>query len=144
SLLLTDTSLLPPFLRNPLMFFFIVTGIFVLTIHAFYWAGRAMGGHGDLGDLLKLMVWLQGLRAIAQAVLFVLMLVAPLLGNLFSLAVGILGLWITVHFITVALNLGSVWRGFGVMLVAGIGLVFGIVFLIGLIGLTAIGVPANV
>lgn len=144
SLFLGDASMLPALFRNPLMFFFLVTGVLVLTVYAFYWTGRALGGQGDLGELLALIVWLQGLRAIAQAVMFVLLLVSPVIGQLFSLAVGVLGLWITVNFITEALRLPGLMHGVGVLVLSAVGIVFGLIILAGLIGLGAMGVPANV
>lgn len=144
SLFLGDTSALPALFRNPVMFFALVTGVLVMTVHGFYWTGRALGGQGDLGELLALMVWLQGLRAIAQAVLFVLIIIAPVIGQLFSLIVGLLGLWITVNFITEALRLPGLMYGVGVIILAAVGIVFGLMILIGMIGLGTLGVPANV
>ncbi|MCX7565448.1 YIP1 family protein [Sulfitobacter sp. F26169L] len=144
SLFLSDTSVLPPIFSNPILFFVIITGLLVLSVHAFYWTGRAMGGQGDLGDLLALLVWLQGLRAVAQLVMFVLILLSPLLAQLFSLAIGVLGLWITVNFITEALRLPSLMYGVGVLILAAVGLMIGLMIFIGLIGLGAMGVPANV
>ena len=130
--------------RNPVLFFTLISGVLVLTVHGFYWTGRALGGQGDLGDLLALLVWLQGLRAIAQAVMFVLMLVSPITGQLFSLGVGVLGLWITVNFITEALRLPGLMHGVGVIVLAAVGIIFGLAILIGMIGLGAMGVPAIV
>ncbi|WP_298863407.1 YIP1 family protein [uncultured Sulfitobacter sp.] len=144
SLFLGDTSALPALFRNPVLFFTLVAGVLVLTVHGFYWTGRALGGQGDLGDLLALIVWLQGLRAIAQAVMFFLMLISPVIGQLFSLGIGILGLWITVNFITEALRLPGLMYGVGVIVLAAVGIVFGLAILIGMIGLGAMGVPANV
>ena len=144
SLFLGDTSALPALFRNPVMFFALVTGVLVMTVHGFYWTGRALGGQGDLGELLALMVWLQGLRAIAQAVLFMLIIIAPVIGQLFSLIVGLLGLWITVNFITEALRLPGLMYGVGVIILAAVGIVFGLMILIGMIGLGTLGVPANV
>ena len=144
SLLLHDTSALPQFLTNPLIFFVIVSGVLAMSVHAFYWMGRFAGGTGDLGDLLALMIWLQALRAVAQFVLLILTLLSPVLAQLFSLVVGALGLWITVNFITQALHLRSLLHGLGVLVVAAVGLVFGLLLLGGLIGLAALGVPANV
>lgn len=144
SLFLGDTSALPALFSNPILFFTLVAGVLVLTVHGFFWTGRALGGQGDLGDLLVLMVWLQGLRSIAQAVLFVLMLVAPVIGQIFSLGVGILGLWITVNFITEALRLPGLMHGVGVIVLAAVGIVFGLAILISMIGLGAMGVPTNV
>ena len=144
SLLMTDISMLPALFRNPLMFFVLITGLLALTVHAFYWTGRALGGRGDLGELLALLVWLQGLRAVAQAVMVVLLPISPVLGQLFSLVVGILGLWITVNFVAEALRLPSLFHALGVLLVAAVGMVLGLVILAGLIGISAMGVPANV
>ncbi len=144
SLFLADTSMLPSVLRNPLIFFVIINGVLVLSVHAFYWTGRVIGGTGDLGDLLALLVWLQALRAAAQGVLLVLMVVSPAIGQLFSLAVGVLGIWITVNFITEALHLPSLLHGLGVLVLAAVVLAIGLFLLVGLIGLSSIGVPANV
>ncbi len=144
SLFTADTSMLPALFRNPLMFFMLITGVLALTVHAFYWTGRALGGQGDLGELLALLVWLQGLRAVAQAVMFVLLLVSPAIGQLFSLLVGILGLWITVNFVTEALRLPGLLHGVGVLVLAAVGMVFGLAILAGLIGISAIGVPTSV
>jgi hypothetical protein len=144
SLFLGDSSMLPTLFRNPVMFFLLVTGVLVLTVHAFYWTGRALGGQGDLGELLALVVWLQGLRAIAQAAMFVLLLISPVIGQLFSLAIGVLGLWITVNFITEAMRLPGLMHGVGVIILAAVGIVFGLMILAGLIGMSAMGVPANV
>lgn len=144
SLFLGDTSMLPPLFRNPVPFFVLVTGVLILMVHGFYWSGRALGGQGELGDVLALIVWLQALRAAAQAIMFVLLLVAPVLGQIFSLVVGILGLWITINFITEALNLPSVMHAVGVLVITAVGIVFGLVILASLIGFNAVGVPTNV
>ncbi|MGB5864680.1 MAG: YIP1 family protein [Sulfitobacter sp.] len=144
SLFMGDISVLPSLFRNPLLFFVMVGGVLVLSVHAFYWTGRALGGQGDLGDLLVLLVWLQGLRAVAQAVMFVLMLVSPGIGQLFSLIIGVFGIWITVNFITEALRLPGLLHGVGVMVMAAVGIIFGLVILAGLIGIGTLGVPVNV
>ena len=107
TLFTVDTSGLPSLLSNPIMFFMLVTGLQVLTVHGFYWGGRALGGEGDLGEMLSLLVWVQALQAAANAALLVLIFVSPALEQLLSLGVGLLGLWITLNFITEALRLPS-------------------------------------
>lgn len=144
SLFTGDASVLPALLRNPVMFYVIISGLLIVSIHAFYWTGHAMGGEGDLGDLLALLVWLQALRAVGQAIMFVLIIVSPAIAQLFSLGVGLLGLWITVNFITEALRLPTLMRGVGVIIVAAMGMVVGLMLLIGLIGAGTLGVPTNV
>jgi hypothetical protein len=144
SLLLGDASVLPTLLRNPILFFAIFAGIQVLSIHAFYWTGLAIGGKGDLGDVLALLVWLQALQLVAQVVLFVLVFVSPGLTDILAMAVSVFALWITVNFLTEALNLPSLLHAVGAMVLAAIGIAFGLMILVGLIGLGAMGVPANV
>jgi hypothetical protein len=144
SLFLGDTSELPLLFSNPILFFVMITGVLIVSIHAFHWAGGAMGGNGDLGELLALFVWLQALRVVAQAVMFVLIIVSPVLAQLFSLLVGILGFWITVNFITEAQRKESLLHGFGVLILSAVGVVIGLMVLVGLVGPEALGVPADV
>jgi len=144
SILTEDVSQLPSFMRNPISFFFIIAGVQVMSVHGFYWAGRAIGGQGDLGDLLSLLVWLQALQMAAQAVLFVVTIVAPTIGQLLSLGVSGMALWITVNFITEALRLPTLLHGVGVIVLAAVGVAFGLMMLIGLIGMGAMGVSPNV
>ncbi|MEP2921252.1 YIP1 family protein [Sulfitobacter sp.] len=144
SILTEDVSQLPSFMRNPISFFFIIAGVQVMSVHGFYWAGRAIGGQGDLGDLLSLLVWLQALQMAAQAVLFVVTIIAPTIGQLLSLGVSGMALWITVNFITEALRLPTLLHGVGVIVLAAVGVAFGLMMLIGLIGMGAMGVSPNV
>ncbi|MEP3440124.1 MAG: YIP1 family protein [Sulfitobacter sp.] len=144
SILTEDVSQLPSFMRNPISFLFIIAGVQVMSVHGFYWAGRAIGGQGDLGDLLSLLVWLQALQMAAQAVLFVVTIIAPTIGQLLSLGVSGMALWITVNFITEALRLPTLLHGVGVIVLAAVGVAFGLMMLIGLIGMGAMGVSPNV
>ena len=135
---------MPAFFNNPLAFFLIYTGMMVMMVHAFYWTGRAMGGVGDLGELLALTVWLQALRAVAQLGLLVLLLLSPALAFLYSIVIGLLGVWILLSFVSVALRLNSLGGAFAVLVVGTLGLALGLVVLGSMIGLTAMGVSANV
>lgn len=144
SLLLGDSSFLPTVLGNPILFFVIFAGLQVLSVHAFYWTGLAVGGKGDLGHVLALLVWLQALQFVAQVILFVLVFVSPGLTELLAMAVSFFGLWVTVNFLTEALHLPSLLHAVGAMVLAAIGIAFGLMILVGLIGLGAMGVPANV
>lgn len=144
SLLTEDVSQLPGFMRNPVTFFFIIAGVQVISVHGFYWAGRAIGGQGDLGELLSLLVWVQALQLAGQAVLFVVTILAPGIGQILSMVFSIVALWITVNFITEALRLPSVMHGVGVIILSAVGIAFGLMILIGLIGIGAMGVSPNV
>lgn len=143
-LLMSDTSEIPPFMRSPLILFFMVGGLQVLSVHGFYWAGKIIGGQGDMGELLSLLVWVQVLQAAAQVMTFVLALVLPPLADIFSMVASILALWITVNFIAEALRLPTLLHAVGVMVLGIVGIAFGLAILIGLIGMGAMGVPTNV
>ena len=131
---------LPSYFEKPLTLFVLIAGLMVVYIHAMYWAGLAMGGKGNLMDVLALVVWYQVLRAIAQIGIVILSLAVPPLGAVMSLVIAIWGLWIFLNFLAVGLNLRSPWHSLAVVLVAFIGLVLGLAFIIAVIGSTALGV----
>jgi hypothetical protein len=132
---------LPGYFSSPLALFFLLTGLLVIYVHALYWAGRAVGGKGDLGDLLALMVWLQALRAGAQMLVLVAALAIPPLAALLSLVIAIWGFWILLNFITAAMRLPTVFHAVATLIVSGIGVVLGVGLVLFFIGVVAQGVP---
>ena len=144
NILLPTPSPLPAMLTHPLVFFVLVAGGLVVTVHALYWTGRMLGAKGDMGDLLALLIWLQALRAVAQAAVLVLVFVSPMLAAFLVFAAGLAALWILVNFVSVGLRLFSLGRALAVLLAASLALIFGLSLLLSLIGVTAIGIPANV
>jgi hypothetical protein len=126
-------------LDRPLVLFVLIAGGLVVTVHALFWAGRAMGGSGTLDHMLALLTWLQALRAAAQVVILVLSLGAPLLGGLVALVVVVVAFWLLLHFISAALHLASLFRAFGILIAVMAGLLFGLMLLVTMMGLTAGG-----
>lgn len=139
-----DSPGMPGIFREPLAFFVILTGVLVVMVHGLFWTGRAMGGQGDLGDMLVLVIWLQALRAIAQAAVLVIMAVSLNIAAILSLMVGFAGIWILVNFIAAAFRFPSLAQAVGVLVVAMLGALVGAVVLGTLITLTVLGVPADV
>lgn len=131
-------------MANPFVYFLIAAGGFIATVYAIYWSGRMLGGEGPVEDLMVLLLWLQALRAAAQAGVLVLLLIAPVLASLAVLVVGIATLWVFVHFINVGLRLGSIGRAILVLIISAVALMAGLSFVLSLIGVSAVGVPANV
>ena len=131
---------LPSYFERPLALFIIIAGLMVVYIHAMYWAGLAIGGKGNLMDVLALVVWFQVLRALAQAAIVLLSLAIPPLGLILSLVVAVWGFWIFLNFIAAALDLRTPLHAFTVMALAFVGLVLGLAVLIALIGGVAQGV----
>jgi hypothetical protein len=129
---------------NPFMYFVIVAGGFVATVHAIYWTGRMLGGSGDIEDLMVLLLWLQAMRAAAQVGVLILLILMPVLASFLVLFVAAATMWIFVHFISVGLQLNSMIRAFIVLVVGAAALIVGLSFLLSLIGVSAVGVPLNV
>ena len=140
SIMLQPTPGMPAFFTSPLAMFVLLAGVLVITTHGLYWTGRAIGGQGDLGDMLALVVFLQVLRILAQLVILVLMFVAPGISVIFSLATGIVGLWILVNFIAAAFRFPTLGRAFGTLLIAMLMIVLGLSFLLSIVGIAAQGV----
>ena len=121
--------------QRPLALFVLTAGGLIVMVHALYWAGNAMGGQGDLGDLIALMAWLQGLRVAAQLVILALSNLLPGVAGLLALVVMIVAFWLMLHFISAALRLGSLWRAFGILIAVSAGLLLGLMLIITLFGL---------
>ncbi|KEJ88487.1 hypothetical protein DSW25_15470 [Sulfitobacter donghicola DSW-25 = KCTC 12864 = JCM 14565] len=143
-LFFVDTASLPGMVSNPVLFFVITAGLLVLSVHAFYWTGRALGGQADLGDVLALMVWLHALQAAAQVVLFVLAFLSPNFAQFLSFGINVVALWVIVNFIAQAHRFPNLLYAIGTIVLAMVGIAFGLVILAGLIGLGTLGVPTNV
>ena len=122
-------------LQRPLALFVLTAGGLIVMVHALYWAGTAIGGEGDLGDLIALMAWLQGLRVVAQLGILALSVVVPGIAGLLALVVMIVAFWLMLHFVSAALHLGSLLRAFGVFIAVTAGLLLGLMLIITLFGL---------
>ncbi|WP_370401421.1 Yip1 family protein [Sulfitobacter sp. JB4-11] len=133
---------LPGYMSMPLVLFVLIAGVMVIYVHALHWAARALGGKGELWDMLAVIVWLQLLRATAQLILLVVSLAMPLLGMVLALVVGVWGLWILFNFIAAAGRLPTAGHGIAVVVMAAVGLVLGLSIFLSLIGLSAQGVPS--
>ncbi|WP_298835901.1 YIP1 family protein [uncultured Roseobacter sp.] len=143
-LLLPVPEPLASIVTSPFGYFTLVAGGFVVMVHALYWTGRMLGGSDDMGDLLQLLIWLQVLRTAAQGVIIVMLLLAPAIATLFLLFVGIATLWIFLNFLNIGLKLNSIWHAVGVLVAGSAGMVLGLSLILSLIGVSAMGVPANV
>lgn len=129
---------------SPFIYFIVAAGGFIATVLAVYWTGRMMGGHGEIRDLMVLLLWLQALRAASQVLVLVALLMAPVLASFLVIFIAAATLWIFVQFINVGMRLDSLWRAFFVLLIGATALIAGLSFLLSLIGISAVGVPLNV
>ncbi len=100
---------------------------------AVFLVGQMFGGQGQFLDILTVFAWLQMLQVVFQAAGFAVGLVVPGLGSIVLFAGLILGLYITVHFIDQAHQLGSPLKAVGVMLAASLMMAFVLSLVLGLI-----------
>lgn len=129
---------------NPLVFFVIVLGGLLLTVYSIFWVGRMLGGQGEVGDLLALIVWLQVLRTVAQVAVLVALVAAPVLASFLVLIAGVATIWIFVNFVNVGLQLNSAMLAVVVVILGAVVLIIGLTIFLSAIGVSSIGVPPNV
>ncbi|WP_407493485.1 YIP1 family protein [Pseudooceanicola sp. MF1-13] len=117
---------------------FVVTGailiILALMVHLLVFTGRILGGTATIDAMLKVVVWLQGLRLLAQVVISVLSLAIPPLGWLVAMAVGVWGLWMMIVFIATAHNFTPI-KGLGTLLGTFVAAIFALSILSAILGL---------
>ncbi len=95
-------------------------GTMMLSILAFLYVGRFLGGTGNFEELMILTVWLQFLQIAALIVSLVLSFAAPALMVPLILATAIFSLYITLHFLNEAHRFGSLGKSFGVILLSAL------------------------
>lgn len=130
-------------LERPIMFFVIVAGTLVVMIQALFWAGRAMGGTGEMTDVMALIIWLQALRAVAQVGILVVGFLVPVLASLVALVLQLVAFWLFLHFVSAAMRFDSLMRAFGLLIAVATALFLGMMVLLTLTGFSA-GELANV
>lgn len=132
-------------LDKPFVSFAIGFGGVLILIHLFFWAGRAVGGTGTLGDFLALFIWFQAISVLGLALTLVGVLIHPAFGAMINLSVLIFSIWLFVHFLKSGLGLETLWHAAGLMIAVPTGVILGLSLLIGLIGGVAnVGLPSNV
>lgn len=96
--------------------------------------GAAMDGKGRFEEALLLTVFLQGMILAGQFIELGLFFLFPALAGLFSIAVIVLTFWINLNFIAALHGFSSLWRAFGVLLLASLGVALILIFLMSLAG----------
>jgi hypothetical protein len=142
NILMPPPGPMPLVFQSPLLFCLIIAVGVLLSGTALTWVGRFFGGQGRFEDVLALLIWLQILRAMVQAVVLVLMFIAPGMAALLVFVAGLYGVWILLHFLKVALLLGSLWRALTVFVAASVAIVLGLVALLSLLGPGLFGIAS--
>lgn len=93
-------------------------GTMLLSVGAFLFVGRFLGGRASFDDILTLTIWLQYLQIAAMVVTLVITIVLPFLLLMFILATAVISLYVTLHFLNEAHQFGSLAKSFGVIVLS--------------------------
>ncbi|WP_299983279.1 Yip1 family protein [uncultured Ruegeria sp.] len=99
---------------------FVSVAAILISVVIFLLVGRVLGGSGSFNDFMTLVVWLQILQIAGQAIVLVSVSVLPFLFLPASLAMLVLSLYITLHFINEAHEFKSLGKSFLVILLSGL------------------------
>ena len=96
--------------------------------------GGAMDGTGSFEETLLLTVFLQAIVFAGQLIELVLFLFFTPLAGMFSIGMIVLTFWINLNFIAALHGFASLWRAFGVLVFASLGVALILVFVMSLLG----------
>ena len=130
--------------QTPLFLAFFMAANMVFLIFALFWTGKILGGTGTINGFIAVVTWLQSLLLMAQVVQSGLSLFSAQLSSVFGLATLFYGLWILIQFITEAHQFPHWGKGFAVLVLAIVGVSAGISLILGVIGVSTLGLSGYV
>lgn len=135
---------LPALFTSPLLFAVVIGAGLIISIFSLTYAGRFLGGTGELNVIMTLLIWLQFLRFALQLVAFVLAPFIPGLAGVLVFAASLYGIWLLLQFIDVGHGLNSLATAFGVMVLATLGIMIGLAVILSLLGIQNMGLTPYV
>ncbi|WP_439523441.1 YIP1 family protein [Marivita sp.] len=143
-MLLPGDDVMGPVLGSPTVFGAMLAVSVGALIVAVTLCGRPLGGRATYGQIAVLVIWLQALRVLMQAVVAVIGPISLFLSGMVISAATVLGIWIFVNFIDVAHEMGSLLRAGLVLLLAFVGMMLGLSVIFSLLGVQTGGIPGYV
>ncbi|MGB1034412.1 MAG: hypothetical protein ACPG7W_06575 [Paracoccaceae bacterium] len=132
-------------MAHPMMALVLVGAQLLGTIVALWLACRLLGARPDLEGVAVLFIWVEALRVAAQFLASVFEIVGlSSLSGMLSIAVFVLGLWISVHFVDVLTGFGSLLKSFGAFFLGAMILTFAAEIGLRMMGLSLMEVMNNV
>ncbi len=101
-----------PSMQNPVGTAAFQGALMLAAAHLMHWVGRWFGGQGSFGDALLLMVWMQFILLVLQAVQIVVQVVLPPLTDLVAMLSVVIFLWLISNFIAELHGFASVGKTF--------------------------------
>ena len=102
------------------------SGALALTVIALRAIGQALGGTGEIGDVLVLITWLQVLRLMVQVGVLMLALGSPPLAGMAIIVVAVWGLYIMINFVDAAHDFDNRFKAFGVIILSVVAMAIGL------------------
>lgn len=137
---LTPDEAAPLALASPMVFMALQAATLAVTIATLTWTGRWLGGVGNYRDVAVLLIWLQGLRVVAQAIILALLLIAPAFGGLAVLIVTAIGVYISVNFIDEVHGLDNMFKALAALVLGVVLMAIVLSILLTIIGVAPQGV----
>lgn len=139
NILLPPDPSVPSLFRSPVVYLAAVGIGQVVFIYAVWLAGTWLDGKGSLDEVMSVLVWLQLLQVVVQALLVLLAIAAPALAVLLHMAAIVYGLFILLHFVNEAHSLNSLIRAAGVVFAAVFAIAFSLSLVLALAGGSQMG-----
>ncbi|MEB8389347.1 Yip1 family protein [Rhodobacteraceae bacterium KMM 6894] len=131
--------IIPTAFQSPFMMTLFLIGALVITVLTLTWIGQAMGGRGQIRDILALVVWLQVMRLLVQAVLLISVLVFPALGVIVAMVASIWGIAILVCFIDRAHGFDNLLKAAAALILCVVSMVLGLSAILGVLMAAVMG-----
>lgn len=128
-----------PVFDIPVVYLTLSFSFTTMMVFGVFWTGLALGGKAQLPVLVPMLAWLVCVQSLADFVFLGLVMIVPLMAGLFSLAAGLYGIWIFLHFIKVAHGFSSMGKAILTITLTLFGLIIGLSVFLSVIGVTAIG-----
>lgn len=134
-----QVEIMPRLFFRPALLAVVAAGAMVVFVVVLHWAGRMLGGKGELRDMLVVITWLQIVQVGLQLAVLVLAIVAMPLASLANMAAFFWGLWILIAFVDRVHGFKSPMKSMGVLAMGITLLLFGITIFLLLFGAVAKG-----
>lgn len=139
-----QAALMPGIFFRPGLLAVFAGGAIVLMVFVLHWAGRMMGGKGDLRDMLAVITWLQIIQVGLQLVVLIVGVLAIQLASFVNMVAFIWGLWILIGFVDRVHGFESAMKSLAVLVTGIVLLLVGLAVFVALFGAVAQGAAGYV
>lgn len=139
-----QVALMPRVFFRPGLLAIFAAGAIVLMVFVLHWAGRMMGGKGDLRDMLAVVTWLQIIQVGLQLVVLIVGVLAVQLASFVNMVAFIWGVWILISFVDRVHGFESVMKSLAVLVTGIVLLLVGLTVFVFLLGIVTQGAAGYV